>query len=98
LRPHTEKNKATKTTTATTATTTEEMSAPNGEEMSREELLESLRAAEMQRDMVDDLIRKQQDLIKLMEQKMDKLSEVVPAEQEGDAAEASKPVADQSKT
>ena len=74
------------------------MSAPNGEEMSREELLESLRAAEMQRDMVDDLIRKQQDLIKLMEQKMDKLSEVVPAEQEGDAAEASKPVADQSKT
>ena len=43
-------------------------------QMSREELLESLRAAEMQRDMVDDLIRKQQDLIKLMEQKMDKIS------------------------
>ena len=53
-------------------------------QMSREELLESLRAAEMQRDMVDDLIRKQQDPIKLMEQKMDKISSVTPAA--GDAA------------
>jgi len=48
-------------------------------EMSREELLESLRAAEMQRDMVDDLIKKQQDLIKLMEQKMDKIASTTPA-------------------
>ncbi len=54
--------------------------------MSREEVLESLRAAEMQRDMVDDLIRKQQDLIKLMEQKMDKLSAVAPSAPTEEAA------------
>ena len=55
------------------------------EQMSREELLESLRAAEMQRDMVDDLIKKQQDLIKLMEQKMEKIASAPPPEGDSSA-------------
>ena len=59
------------------------MSDPD--QMSREELLESLRAAEMQRDMVDDLIKKQQDLIKLMEQKMEQLASAPPPESDASA-------------
>jgi len=64
------------------------MSAPNPENMSREELLESLRCAEMQRNAVDDLIRKQQDLIQLMTQKMDKLSEMSTAEAQSEMSSA----------
>jgi len=60
-------------------------------QMSREELLESLKAAEMQRDMVDDLIKKQQDLIKLMEQKMDKIASTPPA---GEGAAPTEPPSD----
>lgn len=62
------------------------MSDPNPDNMSREELLESLRTAELQRDMVDDLIRKQQDMIKLMEQKMEKISTLHAAEKEKEGA------------
>ena len=48
--------------------------------MSRKEVLESLRAAQTQRDKVDDLIRKQHDMIKLMEQKLEqKLYAVAPS-------------------
>ena len=67
--------------------------------MSREELIESLLAAELQKDMVDDLIKKQQDLIKLMEQKMDKLSEISPTEeQKEEASDASKPADEDKQT
>jgi len=77
------------------------MSDSNPENMSRAELLASLQAAEMQRDAVDDLIRKQQDLIRLMEQKMVKLNEMTPETEqpEGDAAsDASNPTEEKSDT
>ena len=74
------------------------MSAPNADNMSRQELIESLLAAEMQRDAVDDCIKKQQDLIKLMERKMDKLSEMTPTDEKEEASDASKPAEDKSET